>query len=61
VADVCRVARGRSRDAVPTHAPGSAHHRVSRDRWLVSYADFVTLLFAFFATLYARRASMRAG
>jgi chemotaxis protein MotB len=34
-------------------APGSAHHRVSRDRWLVSYADFVTLLFAFFATLYA--------
>ena len=33
--------------------PGSAHHRVSRDRWLVSYADFITLLFAFFATLYA--------
>jgi chemotaxis protein MotB len=37
-------------------APGSAHHRVSRDRWLVSYADFVTLLFAFFATLYAASA-----
>jgi chemotaxis protein MotB len=34
-------------------APGSTHHRVSRDRWLVSYADFITLLFAFFATLYA--------
>lgn len=26
---------------------------VSRDRWLVSYADFITLMFAFFTTLYA--------
>ena len=25
----------------------------SRDRWLLSYADFMTLLFAFFTTLYA--------
>src|SRR5271157_5593087 len=24
-----------------------------RDRWLVSYADFITLLFAFFVVLYA--------
>ena len=23
------------------------------ERWLVSYADFITLLFAFFTTLYA--------
>jgi len=27
--------------------------RGQRDRWLVSYADFITLLFAFFTTLYA--------
>jgi chemotaxis protein MotB len=25
----------------------------SQDRWLVSYADFITLMFAFFAVLYA--------
>ena len=25
----------------------------ARDRWLVSYADFITLLFAFFTTMYA--------
>ena len=35
--------------------PPQAHEHVrpSRDRWLVSYADFITLLFAFFATMYA--------
>ncbi|MGH9607699.1 MAG: OmpA family protein [Terracidiphilus sp.] len=27
--------------------------RISHDRWLVSYADFITLLFAFFVVLYA--------
>lgn len=32
---------------------GRAHRGPSRDRWLVSYADFITLLFAFFATMYA--------
>lgn len=32
----------------------------SRDRWLVSYADFITLLFAFFVVLYASsRADLR--
>lgn len=34
----------------------SRRHRkahVSHDRWLVSYADFITLLFAFFVVLYA--------
>lgn len=30
----------------------SADH-ISHDRWLVSYADFITLLFAFFVVLYA--------
>ena len=25
----------------------------NQDRWLVSYADFITLLFAFFTTMYA--------
>jgi chemotaxis protein MotB len=27
--------------------------RVAQDRWLVSYADFITLLFGFFVVLYA--------
>src|SRR5450432_1306319 len=31
--------------------PDEAHH--SRERWLVSYADFITLLFAFFVVMYA--------
>jgi chemotaxis protein MotB len=30
--------------------------RAGQDRWLVSYADLVTLLFAFFTTLYAAQA-----
>lgn len=34
--------------------PGEHAHR---DRWLVSYADFITLLFAFFVVLYASSAS----
>jgi chemotaxis protein MotB len=35
----------RRRKRRPTH--------VNRDRWLVSYADFITLMFAFFVVLYA--------
>jgi chemotaxis protein MotB len=39
------MARRRRRGS---HAP-----QVSHERWLVSYADFITLLFAFFTTMYA--------
>jgi chemotaxis protein MotB len=34
-----------------TPPPRKSH--VSQDRWLVSYADFITLLFGFFVVLYA--------
>ena len=29
------------------------HEHANHERWLVSYADFITLLFAFFVVLYA--------
>ncbi|MGB6745980.1 MAG: OmpA family protein [Terracidiphilus sp.] len=31
----------------------AAEESVSHDRWLISYADFITLLFAFFVVLFA--------
>lgn len=31
----------------------SFEHPVSHERWLVSYADFITLLFAFFVVMYS--------
>ena len=33
--------------------PRVPRSRVTHDRWLVSYADFITLLFGFFVVLYA--------
>src|SRR5581483_8983232 len=55
---VARVfARCSSRNTTPLGGRTMRDRRcgpsVSHDRWLVSYADFVTLLFAFFVVLYA--------
>ena len=36
-----------------SHETAAPTDHVSHERWLVSYADFVTLLFAFFVVLYA--------
>jgi chemotaxis protein MotB len=33
--------------------PGGAVRTGAHDRWLVSYADFITLMFAFFTVMYA--------
>ena len=33
---------------------------VNHERWLVSYADFITLLFAFFVVLFASGQSRQA-
>jgi len=35
------------------HRRRPRHHHANHERWLVSYADFITLLFAFFVVLYA--------
>ncbi len=35
------------------NCPRRYNNRVSHERWLVSYADFVTLLFAFFVVMFA--------
>ncbi|NMG77417.1 flagellar motor protein MotD [Aromatoleum diolicum] len=35
------------------HRQGDDDNRENHDRWLVSYADFITLLFAFFVVMYS--------
>lgn len=38
---------------MPRRDNHSDHNQESHDRWLVSYADFITLLFAFFVVMYS--------
>lgn len=42
------------------HRRRASDHGASHDRWLVSYADFITLLFAFFVVMYATSQSDKA-
>lgn len=51
---------GQPRDMAPRHDILQRRLRPSTDRWLVSYADFVTLLFALFVVLFAVARSERA-
>jgi chemotaxis protein MotB len=46
------ASRGRVR-ATRGHRRRRDEHHENHERWLVSYADFITLLFAFFVVMYA--------
>ncbi len=47
------------RRRLSTHYDTKSH--ISKDRWMVSYADFITLLFAFFVVMYAVSAFQNEG
>lgn len=38
---------------MPRRDPHSNHDKENHERWLVSYSDFITLLFAFFVVMYS--------
>jgi chemotaxis protein MotB len=38
---------------MPRRDQGTSHEQENHDRWLISYADFITLLFAFFVVMYS--------
>jgi chemotaxis protein MotB len=43
--------------AIPIRRTRKTAEAVNRERWMISYADFVTLLFAFFVVLFASSAA----
>lgn len=47
------IRRGHGADGFRRARTAVDSERTPQDRWLVSYADFITLLFAFFTTMYA--------
>jgi len=38
---------------MPRRDPHSSHDQENHERWLISYSDFITLLFAFFVVMYS--------
>jgi chemotaxis protein MotB len=51
--DRARQTPGSARTMRSKRHPFNQRHVGSQDRWLVSYADFITLLFALFVVMYA--------